>query len=132
MSMATRQEQLAELERALRARRVQLEQDLREDVERARDEEYGELAGPVADSGDKASADLLADLDNAEVARDVRDLRELDDALARFADGSYGRCVDCAVEISYERLCAYPAARRCVNCQEVHEKTFAGPGEPRL
>lgn len=130
--MATRQKQLAGLERALRARRVQLEQELREDVGRARDEEYGELAGAVTDSGDQASADLLADLDNAEVARDVRNLRELDDALARCADGSYGRCVDCAGEISYERLRAYPTARRCVGCQAVHEKTFAGPGEPRL
>lgn len=130
--MATRQQQLAELERALRARRAQLETELREDVERARDEEYGELAGPVTDSGDEASADLLADLDNAEIARDVRSLRELDAALQRFADGSYGSCADCGGEIAYERLRAYPTALRCVSCQGVHEKTHAHPGEPRL
>lgn len=130
--MVTRHEQLMEIERLLRKQRTQLDAELREDVERARGEEYAELAGPVTDVGDQASADLLADLDNAEIARDVRTLRELEAALQRFADGSYGKCVDCGGEIAFERLRAYPTATRCASCQSVHEKTFTHPSEPRL
>jgi DnaK suppressor protein len=41
-------------------------------------------------------------------------LDELDQALARIADGTYGRCEICGEEIAPERLDARPTARRCV------------------
>ena len=47
---------------------------------RAREETFGELAGPVTDPGDRAVADLLSDLDHAEVSRDVAELRAIDAA----------------------------------------------------
>jgi len=121
-----------EFRKLVRTRREQLLSELREDVERSRDESFAGLAGPVTDLGDEALADLLADLDNAEVSRDLREIRALDAALARLDDGSYGVCIDCGGEIGPERLRAYPTAERCIRCQEVHEKTFAHPGEPRL
>lgn len=116
----------------IRKRREQLVTEMLEDVARARDESYESVAGEVADLGDEALADLLSDLDNAEVARDMRTVRELDAALARIADGSYGTCADCGGEVGLERLRAYPTAIRCIKCQEVHEKTFAHLGEPKL
>jgi RNA polymerase-binding transcription factor len=124
--------QIKEFEALITQRRKQLVTELLEDVARARDESYAEVAGSVADPGDEALADLLSDLDNAEVARDMRTVRELDAALARIADGSYGACADCEGDIGLERLRAYPTALRCIKCQEVYEKTFAHPGEPRL
>jgi RNA polymerase-binding transcription factor len=130
--MALSPEQKAEFERLIRDRRAKLAAELQEDVERSREEEYADLAGPVTDAGDQASADLLADLDNAEVSRDVRMLRELDAALARLADGSYGTCAECGGEIALERLRAYPTALRCVDCQRVYEKTHTHPPEPKL
>ena len=130
--MALSLEQSGEFERVIKERRAKLAAELEEDVERTREEEYGDLAGPVTDTGDQASADLLSDLDNAEVSRDLRMLRELNAALARLADGSYGSCIDCGAEIGLERLRAYPAAPRCLDCQRVHEKTYAHPGESRL
>jgi DnaK suppressor protein len=44
-------------------------------------------------------------------------LTEIEAALARLDDGSYGECVDCGEQINSERLEALPAAARCVNCQ---------------
>jgi DnaK suppressor protein len=41
---------------------------------------------------------------------------ELDEALARLDDGSYGRCVGCGRPIAPERLEARPAARACIDC----------------
>jgi DnaK suppressor protein len=43
-------------------------------------------------------------------------LAEFDAALARVADGSYGRCVGCGGAIAPERLDARPEAARCIGC----------------
>ena len=124
--------QLEELRRTIDKRLAALGGELHEDVERSRSESYGEVAGPVVDSADESVADLLSDLDNAEVARDVREIRALEAARRRIDEGSYGTCADCGADIGLARLRAYPAAERCVACQNVHEKTFVHPGEPRL
>jgi RNA polymerase-binding transcription factor DksA len=54
--------------------------------------------------------------------RDENALREIDDALARIADGSYGLCEVCAEPISKERLKFLPHSRNCVNCQRSMER----------
>ena len=43
-------------------------------------------------------------------------LREVDDALRRLRNGTYGRCAGCGEEIPTDRLQAKPAADRCVPC----------------
>ena len=43
-----------------------------------------------------------------------RDLDEVDAALARVAEGTYGRCAACGEPIAAERLEARPTARRCI------------------
>ncbi|MBD7958004.1 TraR/DksA C4-type zinc finger protein [Microbacterium sp. Sa4CUA7] len=42
--------------------------------------------------------------------------QELDAALVRVADGTYGICLECGRPIPVERLQARPAADRCVTC----------------
>lgn len=119
--------ELQVLELALEDRRRALDAELRRDAERVREDSYSETAGPVTDLGDEALADLIADLDNADLTRDLNELRALDAALERMARGKgYGRCAECGLEIPYARLQAEPAALRCVECQGVHERTYAG------
>jgi len=43
-------------------------------------------------------------------------LADIDAALARLADGSYGICRACGQPIGAERLAARPAARTCIGC----------------
>jgi len=43
-------------------------------------------------------------------------LGEVEDALTRLDDGTYGRCEACGGEIPEARLEAKPAARRCIAC----------------
>jgi DnaK suppressor protein len=45
-------------------------------------------------------------------------LEEVDRALARVDDGTYGICVDCGRPIPHERLLARPGAERCVGCAQ--------------
>jgi RNA polymerase-binding transcription factor DksA len=52
----------------------------------------------------------------------VRHRWALEAARRRLADGSYGRCVACGRDIEFDRLIAYPAAERCLGCQDGHER----------
>jgi len=66
--------------------------------------------------GEEALADLLVDIELASVDRHVQEIRDIDAALMRIAEGSYGKCCDCQDPIIIERLEAYPTARRCIAC----------------
>jgi len=130
--MALSKKQLEELERTIAKRREILEAEIHQDAERSREDVFSALAGPVTDTADEAVADELSDLDNAELSRDLQELRELEAAQGRIREGKYGLCEDCGRDIGAERLRAQPAARRCFECQRVHERTFTHPGEPKL
>jgi len=49
------------------------------------------------------------------------------EALKRIEKGTYGRCVECAEEISIARLEAVPWAPYCLKDQEEHEQGMAKP-----
>jgi RNA polymerase-binding transcription factor DksA len=116
------EEQLAELKQTLEVQRRQLRQDIRDELLRTDEEQYGELAGQVHDSGDESVADLLSDINTAVIGQSIKALREVEAAQERMREGYYGRCEDCEVEIPFERLKAYPSARRCIQDQERYEK----------
>lgn len=50
-----------------------------------------------------------------------RMLREIDRALARIEDGSYGECLECGEPIAAARLEANPTVRYCIDCAEALE-----------
>lgn len=130
--MALTSKQFEELRKRVEKRRAELLAELREDAARARDEPYSEHAGIAPDTGDESVATLIADLEQADMTRDLDELRAMDAAWQRIKDGSYGVCVDCGGDIGYERLAASPAAMRCVTCQSRHEKTYGGSPRPSL
>ncbi|MFO1323876.1 MAG: TraR/DksA family transcriptional regulator [Burkholderiales bacterium] len=76
------------------------------------------LRNRMEETDDWAVADLETALDVAEVSRDAAELREVEIAQGRLADGTYGECVDCGAAIPYARLAANPSAARCIACQE--------------
>lgn len=130
--MALTPRQIEELKGLITRRRNALVAELRRDAVRTREESFGELAGATPDLGDESVAALLADLDQSELSRDLEELRGLEAARERMADGSYGICADCDVDIELLRLKATPGALRCLACQARHEKTFAGAGGASL
>ncbi len=46
----------------------------------------------------------------------TRQLAQIDAAIGRVADGSYGRCVNCGRQIGAARLTARPATTTCIQC----------------
>ncbi|MBT9613855.1 MAG: TraR/DksA family transcriptional regulator [Burkholderiales bacterium] len=125
----TELEQLAsQLDRAYAALIVEVRQELA-----ASDQEhFQDIAGRVHDQGEASVADMLADLGAAMIDRHIHEIRDIEAAKRRMQDGVYGVCVDCGADIDLARLNAYPTARRCIECQGVHEKQFAQTGHPSL
>jgi len=64
------------------------------------------------------SSQVTAERGEAEtLAQELREaLSEVEGALQRIADGSYGVCEVCGQPISPARLEAMPATRRCISC----------------
>jgi RNA polymerase-binding transcription factor DksA len=124
--------QIRQLEHDLLAQRSGVAAEAHDELTRATQQSYAEIAGEVPDFGDQATAASLADYDNALARRHVEALREIDDALERIKAQRFGRCLECGVPMRYARLRAFPAARRCVACQSLRERTFAVGATPTL
>jgi DnaK suppressor protein len=103
------------------------ESALREDLSREQSnlDDYQQMAGEVPDAGDQATADVIIDINHAEVNRDIAELNEIAAAKERLDKNEYGLCADCGIDVPLERLQVQPTALRCVPCQTIREKTFA-------
>jgi RNA polymerase-binding protein DksA len=111
------------LHSALLARSSQLREDIRNALLASDSEHYVQIAADVRDLEDESFADLAVDVTLAEIDRDLGELRAIDAALLRVADGSYGRCAACDRPIELPRLQAAPQAPRCIDCQTLYERT---------
>ena len=104
----------------LQAQRKQLLDEVREKIA-ASGEGLG-FANQSKITDDDALADSAAEMDVAMVIRESGELQDIEAALARIADGSYGTCIDCGGEIGRARLRASPTAKRCLPCQQENER----------
>ena len=89
------------------------------------------LNSEPGDSGDESMANALADINVAIVDRQVQGVRDIEATFKRIKDGEFGVCIDCGATIPFNRLQAYPTAKRCIGCQEKREKQYAQEGHPR-
>ena len=65
-------------------------------------------------SSDSFTEGLIANQQSAE-------LKEIEDALKRIKEGTYGTCQMCDVTIPIGRLKAKPFAKFCTECREIYE-----------
>jgi DnaK suppressor protein len=103
---------------ALVRRAGELGRILHHEVEAAMDDALRD----VGDFKDAAVQESAAAIDEAQAAHAAIELRDVQAALARLADGSYGMCLDCGDAIDLRRLTALPATAFCTSCQSAHEK----------
>ena len=118
--------QIQEFKNILEKRYFELREEIRQALLKSDKEQYIDLAGQVHDLEDQSVADLLVDVNLAEITRHINEFREVEDALMRIAKGTYGVCVDTGEPIEPERLKAQPTARRIRAAQEAYEKSHAG------
>ncbi|MBU1061922.1 MAG: TraR/DksA family transcriptional regulator [Candidatus Omnitrophica bacterium] len=84
-------------------------------------------------SGDLSSysyhmADMASDSYDREFSLNIASgeqeiIYEIDEALKRIEEGSYGKCLSCNKKIPVRRLNALPYAKCCIQCQSQEEKT---------
>jgi RNA polymerase-binding transcription factor DksA len=131
--VALTREQLQALEEAMDADYRRLLDEVRDELADRDEQQYSELVnGDPTDAGDASVADLLATLNLAGVDRHITALRDIEAARARIKDGSYGRCIECGRDIEYERLRAYPTAKRCRTDQELRERLYQRGSTPTM
>lgn len=121
MATLTR-EQIRHLSKLMDARYERERQEIFAVTQRAR-EQLDE--GMSADWDDAALTQSTLAADDAMINQDIEEVRDITAARGRVAAGTYGSCVDCGDVIAYERLLAYPTAKRCIRCQRLHEQRNA-------
>ena len=70
---------------------------------------------------DQGSAQAEADISFGRLQSESDEIQEINDAVERISDGSFGTCESCERPIAKERLNAIPWARFCRQCQERQE-----------
>lgn len=96
----------------LQEKRRQLLEEVREQIVAV----GGRQCSAVAKQ-DPAGTFHVADRELVMMIRRSQKLQEIEVALARITDGSYGLCADCGEEIGRTLLKAEPTAARCPLCQ---------------
>jgi len=109
------------LRKILIARRQEVMKEIDELLGNRMSDEYQRRVDSAPDLGDQALLDTerVRDISILEMRNRMRE--QIDEALVKLEEGSYGRCADCKVEISEKRLRTVPFARRCVACQSKQE-----------
>ncbi len=74
------------------------------------------------DEIDVASYAVDGNLLNQLGARDAELLNQINSALSRINQGTYGICLDCGQQIPEPRLTYIPWAAYCVDCQSKHDR----------
>lgn len=120
-----RRDALLRLHKTLMARANALRRALAGELEdlrnsKARDS-IGDSADAAFDSGNEEVASQLAELE-------ARELRQIERAIARMKQGTYGLCEVCQTKIPVARLNALPYSTTCVRCQREME-TYPGWGD---
>jgi len=95
---------------------------LSNDLAKTRNAEEETIEEATQDIADKAVSSYTREFLYSLSDTDRTTLVQIDEALARIADGTYGACLNCAQPMAEKRLTAVPWAPHCVDCQELAEK----------
>jgi RNA polymerase-binding transcription factor DksA len=132
MKRAMTQRQLKPLLEQLARREQDLRTRIADEMQRTGTEDYEQLHGVVGDEADRAFVETAVDIETGRAEQQIRELREIEAARERVAQGTFGICIDCGGPIEYERLRIYTHAVRCAECQTLHENPGARGRIPKF
>jgi RNA polymerase-binding protein DksA len=91
-------------------------------LKKSQKEASGDISGYTYHMADVATDTYDREFSMGIASNERKVIYELDDALKRIEEGTFGICEECEGSISKNRLKAVPYARCCVKCQEKKEK----------
>lgn len=91
-------------------------------LKKSQKEASGDISGYTYHMADVATDNYDREFSLGLASNERKLLYELDDAMKKITEGTFGVCEDCKTLIAKNRLKAVPHARLCVKCQERREK----------
>ena len=77
---------------------------------------------PAEHMADRASDNFMRDLKIGVLENTDAEVCDINHALDKIEQGTYGQCEECGTDIPVKRLKALPFARLCVSCKEEDEQ----------
>ena len=117
--------QVKQLRQLLITERAKLAGEIRsiaEENSKSPREASGDLSAYTVHMADMAADTYERELSMNLVSSEQEILYQIDDALKRLEDGSFGVCQQCNQPIVMSRLKAVPYASMCINCQRAKEQ----------
>ena len=108
--------------KAFRERLLQKKQEILEAYNK--NKSYGKEADGEAtqDVADKAANSYTKEFLFSQSNNERQLLGQVEEALGRIREGSFGECANCGDDMNPKRLEAVPWAKYCIECQEKMEK----------
>lgn len=106
----------------LKDRKKQIEKNIKEALKEI--EELGDLE--LNDEGDCAAVCTDNMIEQAISTQQLKELKEINEALKKIKQGTYGICEMCGEQIGIQRLKVKPHAKYCITCREIIEKSKKG------
>lgn len=118
--------ELTEFKKLILKRKEEVDDEIKhisdDTLKKSQKDASGDISGYTYHMADVATDNYDREFSLGLASNDRQSLYELDDALKRIEDGTFGICEDCEQLITKVRLKAVPQARLCVKCQEKREK----------
>lgn len=118
--------ELVEFKKLIQRRKEEILDDIehisQDTLKKSQKEASGDISGYTYHMADVATDTYDREFSLGLASSDREALYELDDALKKIEDGTFGLCEECKSPITKARLKAVPYARLCVKCQSKREK----------
>ncbi|MDD5432202.1 MAG: TraR/DksA family transcriptional regulator [Candidatus Omnitrophica bacterium] len=118
--------ELAEFKKLIIKRKEEALDDIQhisdDTLKKSQKEASGDISGYTYHMADVATDSYDREFSLGIASNERKMIYELDDALKRIEDGTFGICEDCKSAIAKTRLKAVITARLCVKCKEKREK----------
>jgi len=118
--------ELAEFKKIILKRKEEILDDIKhisdDTLKKSQKDAAGDISGYTYHMADVATDTYDREFSMGIASDERKVIYELDDALKKIEDGTFGVCEDCRSLITKNRLKAVPPARLCIKCQEKREK----------
>jgi len=104
------------------AKKIKLLSDIKKALGDRLDDDIRLTFEVLKDNPDRSVDELLKHVDARIIGNRSEEIDDIDSALAKIEEGTYGICGACGAEIPLKRLSAVPCAIYCVKCQTVIDK----------
>jgi len=118
----TSRDRLLDLRKSLIRKKENILKEAKDEIAKYISGENKQLVDTANDDGDWAQVDISEDLSLQRLSTHRKLMYNIDEAIRKIAEGTYGICEECGEEISEKRLLVLPTATLCVDCQENKEQ----------